>query len=328
MENETEEKMKKEVKETTKKPATKKTTTKKTTTQSKKTTGTKTTTAKKPATKKATTAKATTAKKATSTAKKTNTAKTVKTASEEVKEVAKKVEVKEPEKKEEKNIKTKKKHRGLKIFGILLIIIIAIYMALVIRNFFILNTYGVAMKMYGQSNNYFIKRTEDDTKSPMVNTITYYKDGVIKNHIDVTNMQRNMVAYQNPNTDERIIRINSEGNKVAVVSRVQGGLVPSGQIYNIFGAMTERDNLLLSLMTRITTERCNGKDCYKINMQGMEVWIDKETYLVVRLINGQYKDDQGIEHDMATNYEYGFGTVTPEQVSRPDLTGCKIQVQD
>lgn len=353
MENETEEKMK----ETTKKPATKKpetkktTTTKKATTTAKKPTGAKTTakktgakkatgtTTKKTTTtaKKSTTTKATAAKKTTGTAKKVTEAKTVKSANEEAKEVVKKVEVKEPEakkekiepkKKETKVIKEKKKRIWPSVIGCILIVVLAIYLGLVIRNFFILNTYSAAMEAYTKSNNYFVKRMDDSTESPMVNTTTYYKDGIIKNYVDVDNKQRSMIAYQNPNTDERIIRIESDGHKVAIVSKAEGGLVPSGQIYNIFGAMNRKDNFFLSLMTKTTTEECNGKECYKINMQGMKVWIDKETCLVVRLIDGKYQDAKGIEHEMATNYEYEFGTVTDEQVAKPDLTGCEIQVQE
>lgn len=217
----------------------------------------------------------------------------------------------------------KKKNIWLGVITSIIIVAVAIYIAMVIHSFFILNTYGAAMQAYAQSNNYLIKREGNGT-----NSTSYYKDGTTVTYLkQSSNVNRQMIAYQNPITKEKIIRIDSDGNKVAIISKTEDVLVPVGEISNAFGVMNEKDNFILSLMTRVNTEECNGKECYKISLQGMTVWIDKQTYLVVRISNGKVISGDGTEQDLITNYEYEFGTVTDEQVAKPDLAGYKLQEQ-
>lgn len=46
------------------------------------------------------------------------------------------------------------------------------------------------------------------------------------------------------------------------------------------------NHLLKAITSRITTTECNNKECYKIETNGLTLWIDKDTGLINRRING------------------------------------------
>lgn len=228
--------------------------------------------------------------------------------------------VKEKSKKNSSKHAKEVKFVGLRMFGIILVILLTIFVILSLRKFYILNTYAVAMEEYSKKDNYTLSI---DNNQGTKNTV-YYKDGKTVYVLKPTET-RQMYNYQDGN--ESILKIDSDGNKVAIISKYD--LLPTApRIISAFGEkMTVKQNFLLSLITMITEEDCNGKDCYKISVQGMKVWIDKETYLTVRICNGYSVSSDGTKTPLETNYEYEFGTVTDEQVAKPDLTGYKIQEQ-
>lgn len=236
--------------------------------------------------------------------------------------------------KEEKFIKrgkrakqTETKYIGLRIFAIILFIYLAIYVGFTIRNYYILNTYAVAMKAYGKIQNYSVHVSNNNSEEYESDSITYHKDNktVFKIQPKETRM---MQIYTDIQTKEKILKIDSDGDKVAVVSKEESDFGTGVRVINAFGGeMTSWQNFLLALTTRITQEKCNGKECYKISVQGMNVWIDKETYLTTRISNGYRVNSDGSKIPMATDYKYEFGTVTNEQVAKPDLTGYRIEQQ-
>lgn len=228
--------------------------------------------------------------------------------------------------KAEKESKQKetKKNSGLRILGIILAIILTVLMIFILRNYYILNTYAIAMAEYGKSSNYYVKRTQY-TGNNMTLSNTYYKDGKGKLEL-VPSETRKMIVYYDENTKESILRIDSDGDKVAVVSQNQDSVVPGIKFVSAFGGgMNAWNNFLLFFITQITTEECNGKECYRIKLEGMQVWIDKETYLTVRDMNGSSKNREGQITNIVTDYIFEFGNVTDEEVAKPDLTGYRIQ---
>ena len=158
-------------------------------------------------------------------------------------------------------------------------------------------------------------------------SITYHKDGKTVFEIEPTETRR-MQVYTDMQTKEKILKIDSNGDKVAVISKENSDFGTGVRVINAFGGeMTSWQNFLLALTTRITEEECNGKQCYKISVQGMNVWVDKETYITTRINNGYSVKSDGTETPMITDYEYEFGSVTDEQIAKPDLTGYRIEEQ-
>lgn len=208
------------------------------------------------------------------------------------------------------------KHVGLTIIGIITLIFITCFMILTLRKFYVLNTYAVAMEKYGQKNNYKVTIQSNDGG----NNITYYKDGV---SVLILNPKENRQMYCYNDASESILRIDSDGNKVAIISKPN--TMGAAKVISAFGeGMTAWQNFLLSLTSIVTEEECNGRDCYKVILNGMKVWIDKENYLTVRVANGYAVSSDGTKTPFVNNYKYEFGTVTDKQVSKPDLTGYKI----
>ena len=226
-------------------------------------------------------------------------------------------------KKEKVEEKNETKHIGLRTLGIIILVILAIFIGITIRKFYLINTYILAMAEYAKSNNYYIEITNDNVRKIQ----QYYKDGKSVAIMTPTDT-RMLYTYYDSKTKESIIRFDSDGDKVALVSVTDNKPVPTVQIVQIYGnEMTTWQKLLTAALSRVRTEEYNGKECYKIETQGMKVWIDKETYLTVGLTSGYMKNSDGTEEPMITNYEYEFGTVTDEQVAKPDLTGYKVQEQ-
>ena len=217
------------------------------------------------------------------------------------------------------HVQDEPKHVGLTIIGIIILIFITCFIILTLRKFYILNTYAVVMGEYGKKNNYKVTMQSNEG----VNNVTYYKDGISVLILN-PNQNRQMYCYNDGN--ESILRIDSDGNKVAIIS--EPTQMNGAKVISAFGeGMTAWQNFLLSFTTMITEEECNGKDCYKVTLNGMKVWIDKETYLTARVENGYAVSSDGNKTPLVNNYSYEFGTVTDKQVSKPDLTGYKIQKQ-
>lgn len=70
------------------------------------------------------------------------------------------------------------------------------------------------------------------------------------------------------------------------------------------------DNYLLKAITsRITTAECNNKECYKIETNGLILWIDKDTGLINRQINGFGVAEIG----------YAFDVVNDNDIIKPSI---------
>ena len=86
------------------------------------------------------------------------------------------------------------------------------------------------------------------------------------------------------------------------------------------------------LFSIITSENCNGKECYKIafyafgDRDGTIYYIEKETGLLLRSIGESiYAGSDGELHDMVTDFQYKFNVVTEEDFAEPDISEYEIQ---
>lgn len=81
--------------------------------------------------------------------------------------------------------------------------------------------------------------------------------------------------------------------------------------------------LKMVLFSSVTTESCNGKDCYKITKRNSldknfeeYIYIEKETGLAVRIFSSF--------QNRITDYKYLFGSVTDNTLKEPDISECEI----
>lgn len=218
----------------------------------------------------------------------------------------------------------KKRHNVLRVIGMIIFILVAIYVGNVIRNFYIINTHMIATNEYSTADNYKRTMVQYRGNDPYAIITVYRKGDKSIEKIAVVQDNAKMTQYYDKQKKEAILAFDSR--KVAVVEQNTHDRTATVAIIRTFENLSAWQNFLLSLRTIITTEEYKGKECYKINIIGYsEIWVDKETGLEIRKYDGYSKNSEGIRKSIYNDFDYEFGTVTDEDVKRPDLTGYKIQ---
>ena len=93
------------------------------------------------------------------------------------------------------------------------------------------------------------------------------------------------------------------------------------------------DFIITSLFSSITSENCNGRDCYRIAIKEPDgnslvpiYYIDKETGLTIRSLGtGARLKNDGERDDFISDYQYEFDIVTDEDFIEPDISEYEIQ---
>ena len=89
----------------------------------------------------------------------------------------------------------------------------------------------------------------------------------------------------------------------------------------------------MPIFSTISSEKCNGKDCYRIVLysfgenDGTIYYIEKETGLLLRSIgvSSMYAKVDGEKYDMITDYQYEFNVVIEEDFIEPDIREYDIE---
>jgi len=148
--------------------------------------------------------------------------------------------------------------------------------------------------------------------------------------LDRNNSRKLMTFSDAGNTN---VYIETNESKVAVLNSES---ISKIQIWNGLETTNLKDFILISLLSRITTENCNGKECYKIDTSYSQdilysenkeatFYIDKETGLLVRILNGTEISESRDTVNTLTDYYYEFDNVTEQDLTEPDITQYKIQ---
>lgn len=209
-----------------------------------------------------------------------------------------------------------KKHILRKILFVIFIVFI-IFFILTLRKVIIFNKIENVSKDKLDSVNYYIERISIQGNSTMMMK-SYNKDNnyftEIKTFLFSTDEKRELVMYQKDN--DQISIMQSDENKIAYTNQ---NLLNPGSLklmsLNAVNDMKLWQKLLVAATSRITSEKCNNKECYLVEpAKEWKLWIDKETGLVVREINGSLLQDS----------YYKFNEVTDEDIVKPDISDCKI----
>lgn len=96
------------------------------------------------------------------------------------------------------------------------------------------------------------------------------------------------------------------------------------RIKNVFYELVEKPLLTIK---NVTTETINGKECYKVDLNGFMTlrdtyYIEKETSLLIRTI------ERNGEQIYMEDYEYSFEPIDNESLKMPNLDECYVIVQD
>lgn len=244
-----------------------------------------------------------------------------------------------------KKIKIKSRIKSILIaIGIIILILILLYLIKFIR---ISNIMGKAERSL-KSQNYYREKQENSGEDSVSVSKTYYKDGKYKitNEIYSDNGKELIsTEYGEVRSDER--KIVNEREKIVTVYK--------GDISETFNKeenvkfdrfpLEERKmvyaNLGKAFLMSIESDSYDSNKEYYIlrykfdKRNTWEVWLDKETGLVIREINrgGSVVYIPGTEivkkeRDIIEKYKYDFGIVNDEDVSVPDFSGYKVEYQN
>lgn len=244
-----------------------------------------------------------------------------------------------------KKIKIKSRIKSILIaIGIIILILILLYLIKFIR---ISNIMGKAERSL-KSQNYYCEKQENSGEDSVSVSKTYYKDGKYKitNEIYSDNGKELIsTEYGEERSDER--KIVNEREKIVTVYK--------GDISETFNKeenvkfdrfpLEERKmvyaNLGKAFLMSIESDSYDSNKEYYIlrykfdKRNTWEVWLDKETGLVIREINrgGSVVYIPGTEivkkeSDIIEKYKYDFGIVNDEDVSVPDFSGYKVEYQN
>ena len=220
--------------------------------------------------------------------------------------------------------------------GIIAIFLLIIY----ISKFIIINNFVDKAQKLLQSNNIYREQTSilSDNKTSL--TKQYYKDGKYKEVWEIYSddgVETRSIVYANKNSNERITitenenKVIKEKGKVAEMMNKCFMTIPFISYENLITKLGK------ACMMSIDTSNFGNKECYVLKNQfekskEWEVWIDKETGLLVKEVrlNGTKEFFPGTDvvktvRDNIDEYKYEFGVVTDEDVTVPDLSNYKIE---
>ena len=234
-------------------------------------------------------------------------------------------------KRDKREIKYIKKFSNkLKFLKIILLAIVLVYVGTIGYKFIVIKSMQNKIEQYSDITNFHITK-----KSYCYDAVTtqeaFHKDNNFLVHIKRTaeNAEnREIISTKNGNN-----YIIAGDTKVATMNSMTLGV--QEKVYNFLETENIGEFLYgLVISSRISSVKCNDKDCYKIENfkvsgivfpeYGMCVYIDKETGLIVRIEEGT-RDTNGKMYTQVSDYKYEFNTVTDEDLKEPDISEYKVQ---
>ena len=228
----------------------------------------------------------------------------------------------------------KKYNKKLRIFKIIIIIIVLIFVFVIGRRMIVLHNLQTKMSNYENADNFHFK------------TIYYNEDSMDQFEIyKLGNKYKAVIHYISLEFNNKITRfgngetenwyIESGDAKLAEIKREPlGSIAIGGQMYDNFW-----DFIKIAFTTQITSEKCNGIDCYKLQTTSIinevlsiksheTAYYEKSTGLLIRSISDQnaiLNNDNG--SGQIQDYRYDFGNVREEEFIEPDINEYKIQAE-
>lgn len=214
-------------------------------------------------------------------------------------------------------MENKKMKLWKKILLVLLVLFI-LWLILVARRFIIIAKLVNEAQKYNGKTNYIavVQSLQDGTVNIMK---SYRKDGdyltTIKVYSPSIKEERGLTVYKKEN--EVIGILQSGEDKVALLD----GNILAGDI-RVANALSVISNnvqkIQFAITSTITKEKCNGRDCYLIKVDNSRIWVDKESGLVIRNMNGTW----------ITERFYEFDVVKDENIQKPDISDCRIREEN
>ena len=197
---------------------------------------------------------------------------------------------------------------------IIVLILFAILAIFIVRKFIIITNLVNESKEYANKTNYFA--VIQSLQNGNVNIIkSYNKDGnyltTFRTYGKDIKDERGLIRYKKDSEEIGIIQSGQE--KIAILD---GSVLGEVYVVNIFSTLDNTmQQLQFAVMSRITTDNYGNIECYLIELDNWKMWVEKDTGLIIREING----------GLVSERFYEFDIVKDEDITKPDISDCKIQ---
>ena len=209
----------------------------------------------------------------------------------------------------------------LKTALILVAILLVFLIVHTIRNYAIVTDLQNKFAKYNNSTNYHIKSIATEDNGTILKMNYYKKDDkqVVFTEREINGETIKISMYNNGERTDTF----TEAKDLKVV-QINSGAVMSIGIYNYLENDSKWQTFLGCINAKIKSVRYNGKECYIIKdfmsltslvFDGAEVYIDKETGLLVKTT--------GL--DIENEREYEFNMVDDSIFTEPDISQYKLK---
>ena len=235
----------------------------------------------------------------------------------------------------------KKFNKRMKLLKIVLIGILLIFLLSYARKMLIIVNLNNELSEYANSTNYYMKSLNFTGAAEFMTVLENYKkeDKYIRRLKSLSEINKiNRTDYYNGQslnsyTEVEFMEKDKENVSRKTVKLNDNNAIYAPEIPNAIDISHQLNFIAMPLFSSITSEKCNGKDCYRIvlytfnNSDGSIYYIEKETGLLLRSIgvSTMYADVDDEQYDMITDYQYEFDVVTDEDFIEPDVSGYEIQ---
>lgn len=208
----------------------------------------------------------------------------------------------------------KKKMKLWKKILLVVLALLVVFAILTLRKYIIIRNLVNESKEYANKTNYLA--VVQSLQNGNVNMIkSYNKDGnyltTLRTYGKDIQDERGLIRYKKDSEEIGIIYSGQE--KIAILD---GSVLGDVNVVNIFSTLNNTmQQLQFAIMSRITTDNYGNVECYLIELDNWKMWVEKETGLIIREING----------GLVAERVYEFDTVKDEDILKPDISDCKIQ---
>ena len=249
---------------------------------------------------------------------------------------------------EKVEVKYLKKYKNkLRIFEVILLLIVVIFLGNIARKMAILSSLSKKSESYATCTNYH--RTVYGFEYGDYYKLAYGSDGSAFRKLDVYTLGNKKMVLSTRYSDEgteivRMLASKPEGEKDFIAEKFYAEKGENKTAYldkntpvyfelssdiDIFYNINKPENLwdlfIVSLYTTVTLQEYHGKECYYISTPADRsiygsMYIDKQTGLPLCTVGGIQDENT----QLVTEYAYEFNTVTEDVFAEPDISEYEI----
>jgi len=215
----------------------------------------------------------------------------------------------------------KKFKKKFKIMRNILLLIVIIFVIIVLRKMIILNNLdNTTKKYYDEDNCEIIEDYYMNLNNYYAKAVVYQKEklGIMESYCKDGNKLATIDIYFYEENGKHIRNIDyyKDGERIRIEQDVTNNTVSNNEIGVNIGVQTSRYftlNEYLEYLVFASIHKVNfeGKECYLIKKVNEEKFIDIKTGTIKRIVS--YEDN------IIVDYYYEFGTVTDEDIKRPEI---------